>query len=164
MAHLPYLDWVFLGLLAASTLLGAWRGLVYEVLSLATWAAAFYLSQWFAPQVAQWLPWGSMSESIRYASGFVLAFVGCIFAGSLLAFLMKKLISVVGLSPADRGLGAVFGASRGLVLLLAITVVVGMTPMRMSAWWQEATGPALTAVVLKGLQPVLPQEFAKYLP
>jgi membrane protein required for colicin V production len=39
-----------------------------------------------------------------------------------------------------------------------------MTPMRMSAWWQEATGPALTAVVLKGLQPLLPQEFAKYLP
>jgi membrane protein required for colicin V production len=94
----------------------------------------------------------------------VLAFVACIFAGSLLAFLMKKLISVVGLSPADRGLGALFGATRGLVLLLAITVVVGMTPMRMSVWWQEATGPALTAVVLKGLQPLLPQEFAKYLP
>ena len=161
---MPYLDWVFLGLLVASTLLGVWRGLVYEVLSLAAWAASFYLAQWFAPMVAQLLPWSGLSDAVRYASGFVLAFVACIFAGSLLAFLMKKLISVVGLSPADRGLGALFGATRGLVVLLAITVVVGMTPMRMSTWWQEATGPALTAVILKGLQPLLPQEFAKYLP
>ena len=161
---MPYLDWVFLGLLVASTLLGVWRGLVYEVLSLAAWAASFYLAQWFAPMVSQWLPWSGLSEAVRYASGFVLAFVACIFAGSLLAFLMKKLISVVGLSPADRGLGALFGATRGLVVLLAITVVVGMTPMRMSTWWQEATGPTLTAVILKGLQPLLPQEFAKYLP
>lgn len=161
---MPYLDWVFFGLLATSTMVGVWRGLVYEVLSLATWIAAFFLAQWFAPAVALWLPWSDLSEAVRYASGFVLAFVACIFAGSLLAFLMKKLISVVGLSPADRGLGALFGATRGLVLLLVITVVIGMTPLRMSVWWQEATGPALTAVVLKGLQPLLPQEFAKYLP
>ena len=91
---MPYLDWVFLGLLAASTLLGVWRGLVYEVLSLATWAASFYLAQWFAPMVAQLLPWSGLSEAVRYASGFVLAFVACIFAGSLLAFLIPSTSSI----------------------------------------------------------------------
>ena len=31
------LDWIFVALLLASMLIGAWRGLVYEVLSLAGW-------------------------------------------------------------------------------------------------------------------------------
>ena len=33
-------DWVLLGVLLASMLVGAWRGLVFEVLSLAGWLAA----------------------------------------------------------------------------------------------------------------------------
>ena len=49
-------DWILLALLAASMVLGAWRGLVYEVLSVLGWIAAFLLAQWFAPDVADKLP------------------------------------------------------------------------------------------------------------
>ena len=35
------LDWIFGGVLLLSLLVGAWRGLVVEVLSLANWAVAF---------------------------------------------------------------------------------------------------------------------------
>jgi membrane protein required for colicin V production len=101
---------------------------------------------------------------LRYAAGFVVVFVGSLFAGGLIAFLLKKLISAVGMRPADRVLGALFGLVRGAVLLLAVTVVVGMTPLHTGAWWQEATGPRVASVVLTGLKPVLPQEFGKYLP
>ena len=37
-------DWILLALLAASMVLGAWRGLVYEVLSVLGWIAAFLLA------------------------------------------------------------------------------------------------------------------------
>ena len=50
------LDWVLGGVLLFSLLLGAWRGLVYELLSVLGWAASFYVAQWFAPQVATLLP------------------------------------------------------------------------------------------------------------
>ena len=43
------LDWVFLAVLVASLLVGAWRGLVYEVFSVVSWIAAFVLAQWLAP-------------------------------------------------------------------------------------------------------------------
>jgi membrane protein required for colicin V production len=43
------LDWVFIAVLVASLMLGAWRGLVYEVLSVMSWIAAFVLAQWLAP-------------------------------------------------------------------------------------------------------------------
>ncbi len=158
------LDWVFGAVLLASLLLGAWRGLIFEVLSLVTWAAAFILAQWFAPDVAQMLPMSGAGEAVRYAAGFVLVFVAAVFVGGLVAVLVKKLISAAGLAPADRMLGAVFGLVRGVVVLLALTVVVAMTPLKKSVWWTESIGAGVLRAALKGLKPVLPQEFGKYLP
>ena len=158
------LDWVFGAVLLGSLLLGAWRGLIFEVLSLATWAVAFILAQWFAPDVAQLLPMSGAGEAVRYAAGFVLTFIAAIFAGGLVAVLVKKLISASGLAPADRMLGAVFGLVRGVVVLLALTVVVAMTPLKKSVWWTESIGAGVLSAALKGLKPVLPQEFGKYLP
>ena len=112
----------------------------------------FVLAQWFAPDVARHLPMAGAGEELHYAAGFVVVFVGSLFAGSLLAFLVKKLISAVGMRPADRVLGALFGLARGAVLLLAVTVVVGMTPLHTGAWWQEAMGPRVANVVLAGFE------------
>ena len=161
---MPTVDWIFLAVLLVSLVVGAWRGLVFEVLSVLSWAAAFVLAQWFAPDVAAHLSMSGAGEPIRYAAGFVIVFVASIFAGGLVAFLLKKLVAAVGLRPADRMLGAGFGLVRGVLLLLAVTVVVGMTPLHTSVWWAEATGPQLTGMVLKGLKPLLPQDFGKYLP
>jgi membrane protein required for colicin V production len=161
---MPVLDWIFVAVLVISLLVGAWRGLVYELLSLANWIAAFVLAQWFAPDVAHYLPLANASEVVRYAAGFVVVFIVALFAGGLIAFLVRKLIAAVGLRPVDRVLGAAFGLVRGAVVLLALTVVAGMTPVVKSSWWQESTGASVASVVLKGLKPVLPEEFGKYLP
>ena len=163
-ATLPILDWFFLAVLLLSLLMGAWRGLVYEVISLVTWVAAFVLAQWFAPDVAQKLPMSGAADPARYAAGFVLTFIAAVFAGGLLAALIKKLVSAVGLAPMDRVLGAAFGLVRGVVILLAVTVVIAMTPMKASVWWNESMGAGLLKTALKGLKPVLPQDFGKYLP
>ena len=158
------LDWVFGAVLLASLLLGAWRGLVFEVLSLVTWAGAFVAAQWFAPDVAQFLPMSGAGDSVRYAAGFVLTFIAAVFAGGLVAVLFKKLISSAGLAPADRMLGATFGFVRGLVVLLTLAVVIAITPLKSSLWWLESVGAGVLNAALKGLKPVLPQEFGKYLP
>jgi membrane protein required for colicin V production len=137
---------------------------VFEVLSVLSWIAAFVLAQWFAPQAAEFLPMSGATEAMRYAAGFVVVFIAAIFLGGLIAFLTKKLIAAVGLRPADRLLGAAFGVVRGVIILLALTVVVGMTPLKSAQLWQESMGAHVAAVVLTGLKPVLPQEFGKYLP
>jgi membrane protein required for colicin V production len=157
------LDWILLGVLLFSMVLGAWRGLVYEVLSVLGWAVSFYVAQWFAPQVVTLLPLQSASAPVRYAVAFVLIFIAAVFAAGLLAFLLKKLIEAIGLRPVDRTLGAAFGLVRGLILLLAATVVMDMTALRSSNWWQESQGAAVLTATLKGLKPVLPAQFAKVL-
>lgn len=157
------LDLAFLGVLAFSLLIGAWRGLVYEVLSVLGWALAFYLAQWFAPDVATLLPLQSVSEPVRYAAAFVLIFIVAVFTAGLLSVLIKKLIEAIGLRPVDRTLGAAFGLLRGVILLLAVTVVINMTAFKSAVWWQESQGAAVLTSVLQGLKPVLPEQFAKYL-
>lgn len=157
-------DWILIALLTASMLVGAWRGLVYEVMSVIGWIAAFLLAQWFAPEVADKLPMQSSGETLRYAAAFVLVFIASVFAAGLLSSLMKKLISAVGLRPVDRILGAVFGVFRGLILLLALSVVVHMTALQESDWWVESKGGPMLITMLKGLRPMLPEKFGAYLP
>ncbi|WP_411878168.1 CvpA family protein [Polaromonas sp. YR568] len=156
-------DWVLLGVLVFSMLLGAWRGLVYEVLSVLGWVVSFFVAQWFAPDLATRLPVQSASDPIRYAAAFVLIFIATVFAAGLLAFIFKKLVAAIGLAPVDRVLGAAFGVLRGVILLLAATVVIDMTALKTSSWWQESKGAPVLAATLKALKPVLPEKFAKYL-
>lgn len=156
-------DWVLLFVLTLSLLVGLWRGLVYEVLSVLGWIAAFFLSQWLAPHVAAMLPLSSVSASVRFALAFAVTFVAAVFIAGLLASLFKKLVSVVGLRPVDRLLGGFFGLVRGLVFLLAATLAIEMTPLKRSGFWQESKGAPVLSATLKGLKPALPAHFARFL-
>jgi membrane protein required for colicin V production len=158
------LDWIFAALLLVSMLVGAWRGLVYEVLSLAGWVAAFLAAQWLAADVAARLPLGEAGETMRYAAGFILVFVGSLFVCGFLAWLTKKLVEAVGLRPVDRTLGAAFGVLRGVLVLLVLVVMAGLMQLHQADWWQESRGAVLLSDLLQGLRPVLPEELGRHLP
>ena len=157
-------DLVLLTVLLLSTALGLWRGLVYEVISVAGWVAAFVLAQAYAARAALWLPLEGFSAPLRLAAGFVLVFMGAAFAAGLLAWVVKKLVDSVGLRPVDRILGGGFGLVRGAVLLLALTVVVSMTPLRQHDAWTGSHGAGVLSVVLHEVKPLLPVSVARYLP
>lgn len=158
------LDWVCAAVLLGSLLLGAWRGLVYELVSVVSWIAAFFLAQWFAVEAGRMLPLSGASEAVRYALGFAVVFIAAVLTGGLVAVLVKKLLAAIGLQPVDRALGAGFGLVRGLVLLLVATVVIGMTPLKSSEWWRESVSAGVLTTSLRGLKPLLPEESGKYLP
>lgn len=162
-APLALTDWALVAVLALSLVVGLWRGLVFEVLSLLGWIAAFFVAQWFAPDVAAWLPLSTASPPVRFAAAFVLTFVGAVFVAGLIAALVKKLVAAVGLRPVDRVLGGLFGLVRGIVLLLVATMAIEMTPLHTSAWWQESRGAPWLSAALQGLKPALPAQFARYL-
>ena len=158
------LDWIAIALLVVSMLYGLVRGLVFEVISLAGWVAAFICAQWLAEDVGAWLPFGDPAASWRYAAGFVLVFVAVAFGVGLVAALTRRLIAAVGLRPVDRVLGAAFGLARGAVTLLAIAVVVHLLALSDSAWWRESQSAIVLDAALQGLKPALPEKLASYLP
>jgi membrane protein required for colicin V production len=156
-------DWAFLAVVLLSMLMGVWRGLVREMLSLAGWVAAFFLAQWLAAAVAVHLPLQSAALSVQYAAGFVIVFVGVIFLSALLAWLLGHLMGAVGLRPADRALGALFGLARAGVLLMALAVLVRLIGMSGEAWWRESIIAPWLQVMLDGIRPVLPAAWQAFI-
>ncbi len=158
------LDWILLAILTASMLLGVWRGLVREVLSLAGWIAGFLLAQMLAPEVGQRLPMEGASEGLRYLVGFVVVFIAVLVLTAVSGWVLQKLVAAVGLGILDRLLGAVFGSLRGVIFLLVITVIAGMTPVQDTATWRQSESARALTQLLHFLKPVLPADFGKYLP
>ena len=150
------LDWIFLVVLTASLLLGLWRGLLYEVLSLAGWVAAFFVARWGADVVGGWLPMGEASDAMRYGVGFALLFIATAFLDGMVAWLARRGVKALGVRPVDRLFGAVFGLARGLALLLVAAVLVSLTPARQATWWTESTGARWLDQALLELHPWLP--------
>lgn len=156
-------DWVLLLGLLLSVLLGLWRGLVYEVLSVLGWIAAFVLAQAFADKVGAWLPIDGLSPPLRVAVGFVLVFVVVAFAAGMGAWLVQKLVASVGLRPVDRVLGGAFGLLRGVVILLAVALVMSMTQMQNAAWWTDSKVAQVSSATLVEVKPLLPEPVARYI-
>ena len=159
-----WIDWALLAVLLLSALLGVWRGLVYEVLSVAAWVAAFVLAQAYASQAAVRLPLQGFSVPLQLAAGFAVVFMASAFVGGLLAWLVKHLVESVGLRPVDRVLGAGFGALRGVLILLGVAMVVSMTPLQRQESWQASRGAGMLSATLQHIKPLLPASVSRYLP
>ncbi|MEJ2801160.1 CvpA family protein [Comamonadaceae bacterium PP-2] len=157
------LDWIALAVVVASSLVGAWRGLIFEVLSLAGWVLAFVAAYLWATDLAALLPMGDSRAAWRLAAAFVLIFLGVVFVVSLLASLLRKLFAAIGLRPLDRALGAVFGVARAGLLLLALAVAVRLLGLGQEDWWQSARSAVWLEQALVQLEPWMPQAFSDFL-
>jgi membrane protein required for colicin V production len=161
---LGWVDVALFAVLAVSALIGLMRGLVFEVLSLAGWLVAYFAAQWFAPTLALHLPVGQPGSAMNHGAAFACAFIAALILWGLLTRLVRMLIRATPLSLIDRLLGAGFGMARGMIVLLAVATVVGLTPMaRSPAWQHSVAGPWLQAG-LQALKPVLPPELSQHLP
>lgn len=156
------LDWVLLVVLLGSVLIGAWRGLVFEVLSLASWVLAFIAARLWGETVGTWLPMQDVDEGLRTGAGFVIAFIAALFALGVVIWLIGKLVTMVGLRPFDRALGALFGAVRGLLLLVLIALVFLLTPMRESQIWNTSVLAPYLVSAVSVLRPWMPQEMGRH--
>ena len=77
MLAMATLDWIVLGVLALSLAVGAWRGLVYELLYGVGWVVAFFITRLLVPQLAAAVrPYASSwSPTVLYAAVFVVLFI-----------------------------------------------------------------------------------------
>ncbi len=160
---MAWLDYVVVGVFAASMILGAWRGLVREVVAILGWVIAFLAANLLAGPLGPEMPSAIPTAELRVAAAFVAVFLGALILSSLAGLLLSKLVKAVGLGGADRALGAAFGAARGLLLIVAAAVLAGLTSAPRQAWWREsASGPRLAEAV-GAMRPFLPQTLTERL-
>jgi membrane protein required for colicin V production len=131
-------DYLILGIIAISVLVGALRGFVKEAFSLLVWAVAFLAAFYLSGPIADWLQDSISLPSARTALAFAGIFIAVLLVGGLLNYLLGKLVEKTGLTGTDRLLGGVFGACRGLILVVALILVAGFTPIPGDPWWSES--------------------------
>jgi membrane protein required for colicin V production len=163
-AGLSAVDWFMLAVLAASVVLGLWRGLLLEVAMLVGWVVAYFAAQWFAADLAPHLPVGEPGSGANRAAAFALVFVGAVVVWGLLARVVRLLLHATPLSVVDRVGGGAFGLLRGGVVLIALATLVGFTPAAQSMLWQSSTGARWTTETVNFIKPLLPPDLRQWLP
>lgn len=154
-------DYAVLAIVAASILLGVWRGLISEVLALAAWVTALLAGRVLAPEMAPMFGEWLKEPALQYAAAFAVIALAVLVAIALLRIALSKLLRAIGLGPLDRFLGAVFGVARGGLVVLLCVLIGGLTVLPQQVWWRQAwLAPPLETAVLAA-KPWLPDAVAK---
>lgn len=131
-------DWLLLGVIALSAVMGLMRGLVVEVLSLVVWVAAFWLAFVYGGDVSVLFEGSIASPAARMFLSYAALFVAALVIGGLVTWLIGRLLKSSGLGGIDRLLGLVFGLVRGAALACVLVLLFGFTRMPQDAWWHES--------------------------
>lgn len=132
------IDYVIIGIIAVSAIVGLARGFVREVIALGVWAAALAAAWFFYQPVAVQLePWIS-TPTLRIGAAALLLIFLVLVLGAVLAWLLTLLVEKTGLTGTDRVLGLAFGAARGAVVVALLVFLASLTPLTQEPMWTDA--------------------------
>ena len=160
---MTWLDYALIGVFVASLVVGGWRGLVREVLSILGWIIAFLAANLLAGPLGPEMPQAIPTPELRVAAAYVAVFIVSLIATTLVGLLLSKIVKAVGLGGVDRMLGALFGAARGVLIVLAAALLAGLTSAPRQAYWRDSVSGPLLVQAAQTLKPLLPQTFAERL-
>jgi membrane protein required for colicin V production len=155
-------DYTVLVIIGVSIIVSMMRGAVREVLAITGWLVAIYVARTYATQLLPLLPADIPTESLKVLAAYIIVFFGVLVVASLLTIALSSLIKKIGLNWLNRGIGAVFGFMRGLLIVCVLVFLAGLTNLPKDARWVNAMfSPPLEALVKTAL-PWMPQAVAKH--
>jgi membrane protein required for colicin V production len=156
-------DYAVMAVIGLSALRGTWRGFLSEVFGLIGWVAAFLIACRFVGVVvphipANW-PGGTLTQ---WLVAFAIVVVGVMLVASVVNALLSRLVMASGLSGVDRSLGLMFGLVRGVVLVLILVALAGLTELPQQDFWRDALLRPYAEQGVRELKPLLPDALAAY--
>lgn len=134
---MPIVDIVLILVALISVVIGLFRGLVREAMSITTLIIAIWGAMYLGPFAGKWL--GSIeSTELQIWAGRILVFVVVLGVGALLEWGISKIVRISGLSGTDRALGGFFGMVRS-ALLVGVFILAGRyAGFDADSWWHES--------------------------
>ena len=153
------LDWLVLGIVALSVLLAFVRGFVRELMALVAWVVGIIAAIAFTGPLGDLLPEIPKYPFLRYLISFAVIIIAALVIGAMIAGPIARGLRAAGLGFVDRFLGGIFGLVRGVVVVVALALIAGVTTLPRSDWWQNSlfAGPLVVAVT--AVSPYLPKHW-----
>ncbi len=155
-------DYTVLVIIGVSIVVSMMRGAVREMLAIAGWIAAIYVAKTYATQLMPLLPQDIPSEALKILAAHIIVFFGVLLVASLLIIALSSLIKKIGLNWFNRGVGAVFGFARGLLIVCVLVFLAGLTSLPKDARWTNAMFSSPLEALVKSVLPFVPQMVAKH--
>jgi membrane protein required for colicin V production len=138
MESLNVFDWILVAIITISSVFGLLRGFVKELLSLASWVAAFFVARLFSFKLSNFMVDWIDQPQFRVIAAFVILFAVTLVVGALINNVFSRLVSATGLTATDRLFGMVFGIVRGGLLVIVLVSLLLLTPVSNDQWWQSS--------------------------
>jgi membrane protein required for colicin V production len=163
-----FIDCLVVLIIVVSAGYAAWRGFIWETLTIFAWAAAAFSCLYFGPYLvpmtkslvnADWL-----ASLLAYTSVFLAVFIPFAF----MSHRFSQSVKASPIGPLDRAAGVAFGVVRGLVIVgLAYMAFTYFVPIRHQPHWVSEAKllPIVqdTADILLTVVPNRPHDYA-YVP
>lgn len=131
-------DWILLAIVVVSCLFGLWRGFLKELISLASWVAAFFVARLFAPKLSYFLTILTDNTTFQLLIAFAVLFTATLVVGALINNVFSNLAQATGLSGTDQLFGMVFGLIRGVMVVVILVSLLSISPVSQDIWWRES--------------------------
>lgn len=155
------LDFAIIGVVLISCIISVLRGFVREALSLASWVISFVLAWELHGAFAGLLESQIENSNLRLIIAFFVLFVLSLVAFTIIIFFAGKLVQRTGLSGADRVVGVLFGAVRGLLIVSVLVALAGYTQLPRADVWQDSALVEYFQPVAVWLIDFLPPKYTK---
>ena len=153
-------DLALVAVVGLSALFAFVRGVIRELVALATWVIGVVLAIAYAGTLAGLLPGLEAAPVAKEAIAFAAILLAVLIAGAAVSRMLAGVVRTIGLGFVDRTLGAAFGVARGVLVVVVFALVAGVTTLPKRDWWQNSTlGQPLGEAAL-ALKPYLPREWA----
>jgi membrane protein required for colicin V production len=129
---MQFYDFVMIGVLVAAVVFGAWKGLAWQVASLASLVVSYFVALRFSSNLAPYLT--DRAPLNRFLAMLVI-YVGCSLAIWAAFRFVSGFFEQLKLREFDRQMGALVGFAKGVMLCIAITffaVTLTEDPLRQS--------------------------------
>ncbi|MGF1593403.1 MAG: CvpA family protein [Kiloniellaceae bacterium] len=133
-------DLIVIIVLVVSGIFAFVRGFVHEVLAVASWVGAAFVTLYAFPQVQPWVLEVITVEFIASLVTGVGIFLVTLVLFSMLTRILSNRIQHSSLGPLDRSLGLLFGFARGAVIVVLAWLALGYMVVEEDrpSWIQEA--------------------------
>lgn len=150
------LDFVILGLILISALIGLMRGFFREILSLISWLVAIWAAFYYADFASSWFTDWITDPKLRKLAGGAALLIGTLLVLTMVSYFLHRFVAGSAVSGADRSLGLLFGVARGILVIVALLIFSELTHIPQAEWFQGSALLDLMMPLVDWVKSILP--------